>query len=66
MFTLCKELKFPHPDYLLPYLTAEQLSDWRKYDKGPRTDDPATWEEDEILEFMNRGKPGKARPANHH
>ena len=37
-------LGFPHPDYLLPYLTARQLDDWllwmRKYYPFPDRDDP--------------------------
>lgn len=28
MFHLCERLGFPHPDYLYPYLSAQQLDDW--------------------------------------
>lgn len=28
VFGLCRELGLPHPDYLLPHLTASQLVDW--------------------------------------
>lgn len=42
---LCEALGYPHPDYLLPYLTAEHLTDWAAYFAGddPESDDPATW-----------------------
>jgi hypothetical protein len=30
---LCKELGYPHPDYLLEQLTGEQLAEWRAYDQ---------------------------------
>jgi hypothetical protein len=31
-FRLCAHLKYPHPDYLLPLLTASQLAEWRAVD----------------------------------
>ena len=29
---MCEHLGFPHPDYLLPLLTAEQFADWLEYE----------------------------------
>lgn len=31
MYHLSLRLGFPHPDYLLPYLSAGQLLDWQRY-----------------------------------
>ncbi len=43
MLTLSNSLGFPHPDYLLPYLSAKQLDDqllWmKKYHPFPDRDD---------------------------
>ncbi len=30
-FRLCEHLKFPHPDYLLPLLSAKQFREWQEY-----------------------------------
>lgn len=32
-FRLCKELGYPHPDYLLGELTSAQISEWEAYDR---------------------------------
>lgn len=31
MFRLCRELGFPHPDYLLEYLSGDQVAEWLAY-----------------------------------
>ena len=30
-FSLCMDLGYPHPDYLLPLLSSKQLSDWEAF-----------------------------------
>lgn len=43
IFKLADRLGFPHPDYLLPFLSARQLTDWERYAAtvgiGPERDD---------------------------
>lgn len=29
LFDMCREMGFPHPDYLLPYLNSRQLKEWQ-------------------------------------
>ena len=56
MFTLAQQRGFAHPDYFLHWLTAEQLQEVCLHSRGPKTDDPATWTEEEIREFVKRGR----------
>lgn len=30
-FSLCLDLGYPHPDYLLPLLTSRQLAEWEAF-----------------------------------
>lgn len=32
--TLCARLGYPHPDYLLPWLSSSQLNDWISFHQG--------------------------------
>ena len=45
MFRLCEKwgARFPHPDYLYAYLSAEQLDDWQHYSDVHRFRDDIHW-----------------------
>ena len=61
-FKLCRELGYPHPDYLLDQLTSSQLSEWMVYD----TIDPiGKWRDDMRASFISSVVTNAVREAIH-
>ena len=49
LFRLCRELGYPHPDYLRKVLTSSQITEWQAYD---RIDPIGKWRDEYIIAVL--------------